>query len=789
MTIKGVSLQRTSRVAGTEIVPTAVAIAAPYGARGPTAMGTSATPIDTTDIAPMSFTLNEYGLSFIAGQRVRASSNEASPIWVEGAVQSFDDNILTILPDVKSAAMGVRTDWNIGITGEKGNTGPQGPKGDPGDPGGPPGPVGPEGPPGPAGPVGPAGPQGVQGPVGPQGATGPQGSQGVPGPIGPEGPQGIIADAPMDSVRYIRLNQAWSALSNAGLAPLDSPIFTGDPQVPTAVLTDNDFTIASTAFVQGLIAQLKGSATTAGDTLGELEAMISTQNTAIAAKAPLASPTFTGDPKAPTPAANDNDTSIATTAFVTAAVAAGLGSKQPLDADLTSLAAAGLINSLYYRSAVDTWAPVTIGAGLGFTGGTLSATAGGGNVSNSGTPVANQMAQWVDAQTIKGVSLDANNLAVVSNVLGVKNAPIFTGAVTIQGAGAGANNLQLSGNAAGNYPGIIATGGDANVGINFSSKGTAPISFYTNNYASIQAAFLHVAGADRYILFSGAAAGNPSIAASQGAIRIHDVYFYTGRTYLNTQVTIGNAGTWLGMGLELVAINPLFANFIQELYSADANGPLHYLDKSRGTALATYAAVQSGDLLGEIQFRGSSASAMTIGAQFRALATGAPVGARTPTRIQVNVTDAAGAGVAALFIGADVTEILGTKSGAAAPAGMVGEWIDQSLVGPVGFGPNVWSQAGSILLQAGDWEVWGYVLGGPGSMGASSYNFFGLGLTGAAQPVFYHAGYSGGDGSYACLVGPYPFRLAAQQYVYMNGYINIVTAGGFTSKMMARRRH
>ncbi len=32
--------------------------------------------------------------------------------------------------------------------------------------------------------------------------------------------------------------------------------------------------------------------------------------------APLASPTFTGDPKAPTPSSTDNDTSIATTAFV-----------------------------------------------------------------------------------------------------------------------------------------------------------------------------------------------------------------------------------------------------------------------------------------------------------------------------------------------------------------------------------------------------------------------------------------------------------------------------------------
>ena len=37
--------------------------------------------------------------------------------------------------------------------------------------------------------------------------------------------------------------------------------------------------------------------------------------------APLASPTFTGDPKAPTPSAGDNDTSIATTAFVAAGFA------------------------------------------------------------------------------------------------------------------------------------------------------------------------------------------------------------------------------------------------------------------------------------------------------------------------------------------------------------------------------------------------------------------------------------------------------------------------------------
>jgi hypothetical protein len=42
--------------------------------------------------------------------------------------------------------------------------------------------------------------------------------------------------------------------------------------------------------------------------------------------APLNSPLFTGDPRAPTPTAGDNDTSIATTAFVAAAITAAMGS-------------------------------------------------------------------------------------------------------------------------------------------------------------------------------------------------------------------------------------------------------------------------------------------------------------------------------------------------------------------------------------------------------------------------------------------------------------------------------
>jgi hypothetical protein len=54
------------------------------------------------------------------------------------------------------------------------------------------------------------------------------------------------------------------------------------------------------------------------------------------------------------------------------------GSYQPLDADLTSIASYGGTGGWLYRSAADTWSPVTIGTGLSFSGGALACTVSGG---------------------------------------------------------------------------------------------------------------------------------------------------------------------------------------------------------------------------------------------------------------------------------------------------------------------------------------------------------------------------------------------------------------------------
>jgi Collagen triple helix repeat (20 copies) len=170
---------------------------------------------------------------------------------------------------------------------------------------------------GPAGSVGPQGPQGEQGPQGATGATGATGPQGAPGidgtqgPAGPEGPEG--------------------------------------PQGPQGI--------------QGPTGPAGVVAATPPLTLSS-----GTLSIDLSSYAPLASPIFTGNPTAPTPATADNDTSIATTAYVKT----NLASYQPLDADLTALAGISATGSFYYRSAADTWSPVTIGANLSFSGGSLN---------------------------------------------------------------------------------------------------------------------------------------------------------------------------------------------------------------------------------------------------------------------------------------------------------------------------------------------------------------------------------------------------------------------------------
>jgi hypothetical protein len=131
---------------------------------------------------------------------------------------------------------------------------------------------------------------------------------------------------------------------------------------------------------------------------------------------------------------------------------------QPLDADLTSLAAASATGAIYYRSAANTWATVTIGSGITFTAGTLAASGGGGNVSNSGTPTVNQIAQWINANQIQGV----NAASFSRSAWGLPTADVPWGSFKITGLADPTNPQEA---ATKNYVDGVAQGIDAKASV------------------------------------------------------------------------------------------------------------------------------------------------------------------------------------------------------------------------------------------------------------------------------------------------------------------------------------
>lgn len=137
--------------------------------------------------------------------------------------------------------------------------------------------------------------------------------------------------------------QAAIAELDSEKAPLYSPTFLGEPLAPMPVANDNSTKIATTAwvnnytvtyvtsfmqdYVDGALSAILGTAMpqapgTAAVGTSTKYAREDHRHPADPTRAPSASPVFTGDPRAPTPAPGDNDTSIATTAFVQAALGA-----------------------------------------------------------------------------------------------------------------------------------------------------------------------------------------------------------------------------------------------------------------------------------------------------------------------------------------------------------------------------------------------------------------------------------------------------------------------------------
>ena len=169
----------------------------------------------------------------------------------------------------------------------------------------------------------------------------------------------------------VRKSQVDSLLS--AKAPLASPTFTGSPTAPTAVAGTNSTQIATTAFVNDAIAGFgagdMSKSTYDTDNDGKVDAaetadavpwsgitgkptsftpsshshsiaQVTGLQTALNAKAALASPALTGSPTAPTATAGTNTTQIATTAFVADAIGALIDAAPGAMDTLNELAAA-----------------------------------------------------------------------------------------------------------------------------------------------------------------------------------------------------------------------------------------------------------------------------------------------------------------------------------------------------------------------------------------------------------------------------------------------------------------
>lgn len=178
---------------------------------------------------------------------------------------------------------------------------------------------------------------------------------------------------------------------NAGLAQIAA---LADPNADRLLFWDDSagaytfLTLGTNLSITGTTLDATGGG---GGTWGSITGTLSSQTdlqSALDAKASLASPTFTGTPAAPTAANGTNTTQLATTAFVQAAVSA----------------------------------------------------AGGGNVSKVGTPADNQIGVWTGDGTIEGDS--ALTFDTTTDTLAVAASGKFAfGAVTILDDSAGTTTL------------------------------------------------------------------------------------------------------------------------------------------------------------------------------------------------------------------------------------------------------------------------------------------------------------------------------------------------------------
>lgn len=134
--------------------------------------------------------------------------------------------------------------------------------------------------------------------------------------------------------------------AEALLAPLASPALTGTPTAPTQGALTDSAAIATTAYTDAAVTVETTRAQAAeGANATAIGAETTRAEAAEALLAPKASPALTGTPTAPTPAALDNSTKLATTAYADSATGAEKTRAQAAETLLAPLASPALTGS------------------------------------------------------------------------------------------------------------------------------------------------------------------------------------------------------------------------------------------------------------------------------------------------------------------------------------------------------------------------------------------------------------------------------------------------------------
>lgn len=148
---------------------------------------------------------------------------------------------------------------------------------------------------------------------------------------------------------------------------------------------------------------------------------------------------------------------------------------QAFDADLSALAALSGTNTIYYRSAANTWSAVTIGSNLSFSGGTLSASGGGGGTIG-GTTGGNDN-RILRADGTGGATVDASAVSI-------DDSGNVTGAATYD---AGTGGYKVSGT---KVLGVQASAeGDMSIVTSVSGGDTVDLGSLASNFGQIQGKF------------------------------------------------------------------------------------------------------------------------------------------------------------------------------------------------------------------------------------------------------------------------------------------------------------